>query len=103
MTSTETTLEQVLVAAKDRHAPVTVETAGYIALALADAVATSPAILKEGNVRLHEDGAVVLAGALRATNELTAERCVRVLLGHLLHVAVGTSPALTACARRAVG
>jgi hypothetical protein len=103
MTSMETTLEQVLVAAKNRHAPVTVEAAGYIALALADAVATSPAILKEGNVRLHEDGAVALAGALRATNELAAERCVRVLLGQMLHVAVGTSPALAACARRTEG
>ncbi|MCU0693379.1 MAG: hypothetical protein MUF54_18470 [Polyangiaceae bacterium] len=103
MTSMETTLEQVLVAAKNRHAPVTVEAAGYIALALADAVATSPAIVKEGNVRLHEDGAVALAGALRATNELAAERCVRVLLGQMLHVAVGTSPALAACARRTEG
>ncbi len=95
----DVTLEQVLVAAKERRAPVTPETAGYIALAVADALLASPAHVREADVRVHDDGTVTIVGAQRGSDGVVAERSVRVLLGKLMQVAAGSAPALAASAR----
>jgi hypothetical protein len=94
------TLDRVLAAAARRRAPVSIETAGYIALAVADALATAPAVVLPAHVHLTQDGEVVLRGAARRGDEQAAEQSVRALLAELLSVAVGASPALTSAARR---
>jgi hypothetical protein len=101
--SKDITLEHVLVAARNRAAPVSVETAGYIALAVADALAMAPAVLRAINVRLTAGGIVAVVGAAGHGTDADAEQCVRTLLGRLLAVAVGSSPALTTCAKRPGG
>lgn len=99
----EVTLELVLRAAKERTAPVTPETAGYIALAIADALAPAPAVVRESDVRLHDNGSVTIVGAQRSADAASAARSVRVVLGKLMQTAGGSSPALSACARNAAG
>ena len=94
------TLDRVLAAAARRRAPVSIETAGYIALAIADALTTAPAVVLPAHVHLTQDGDVVLRGAARRGDEQAAEQSVRALLAELLSVAVGASPALTSAARR---
>ena len=94
------TLDRVLAAAAHRRAPVSIETAGYIALAVADALATAPAVVLPAHVHLTQDGDVVLRGAARRGDEQAAEQSVRALLAALLSVAAGASPALTSAARR---
>ena len=103
LASKDITLEHVLVAARRREAPVSVETAGYIALAVADAKAAAPAVLGTANVRLSAEGLVSVVGAAGYGTDADAERCVRALLGRLLAVAVGSSPALVTCAKRPAG
>lgn len=97
--SGEFSVEHVIAAAKRRRAPVSVETAGYIALAVADSLVSTPADVHARHAHITSDGAVNVRGAGRA-DEPTAERTVRSLLDRLLGVAVGASPALTAAARR---
>ena len=94
------TLDRVLAAAARRRAPVSIETAGYIALAVADALASAPAVVLPAHVHLTHDGDVVLRGAARRGDDQAAEQSVRALLAELLSVAVGASPALTSAARR---
>ncbi len=100
MSETELNLEQVLAAARLRRAPLTPETAGYIALAVADSLAVSPGIVRDHDVVLGSDGTVVVSGAQRTDDPASAERSVRLILGKLLGAAAGSAPALNACARR---
>jgi len=95
----DVTLEQVLHAARERKAPVTPETAGYIALAVADSLVAAPAVVREANVLVHDDGRVTVRGADQSTDKVAAERSVRVLLGKLMQAAAGSAPALAAAAR----
>jgi hypothetical protein len=95
----DVTLEQVLLAARERKAPVTPETAGYIALAVADTLLAAPAVVREANVLVHDDGRVTVRGADRSADTVAAERSVRVLLGKLMQAAAGSAPALAAAAR----
>ncbi len=93
------TLDRVLAAAARRRAPVSIETAGYIALAVADVLAAAPAVVLPAHVHLTHDGDVMLRGARRGDEHASAQS-VRALLAELLTVAVGASPALTSAARR---
>ncbi|HQP38452.1 MAG TPA: hypothetical protein PLI95_24880, partial [Polyangiaceae bacterium] len=96
-------LEQVLAAARARRAALTVETAGYIALGVADALAVSPGVVRETDVVLDAEGNVTVSGAARSEDAHAAERSVRTMLQKLLSVCAGASPALSACARRTAG
>lgn len=94
------TLEHVLVAAKRRRAPVSAQTAGYIALGVADALVAAPAVVQPAHVQVTPEGDVLLRGAIGRGDEQAAEQAVRALLARLLSVAVGASPALAAAAHR---
>ena len=94
------TLEHVEVAAKRRRASISSETAGYIALAVADALAAAPAVVQPLQVYINADGNVLLRGAAGRGDDAAAEQSVRALLARLLRVAAGASPALVAAARR---
>lgn len=96
-------LEQVLAAARARRAALSAETAGYIALGVADALAVSPGVVRESDVLLDADGNVAVTGAQRAEDAGAAERSVRSLLHKLLSASAGSSPSLSACARRQAG
>jgi len=77
----DVTLEQALIAAKRRHAPISVESAGYIALAVADALLGSPMVVHPSQIRITEDGVIGLRGAAAGKDERAAEKGVRSLLG----------------------
>lgn len=79
---------------------VSVETAGYIALAMADAVLRSPTIVHPGRVQLTVRGEVAVFNAEQAANLADVSRAVRGILAELLCVSSGNSPSLEACARR---
>lgn len=98
--STGVTLEHVQVAARRRLAPISAETAGYVALAVADALAAAPAQVRPMLVHIDADGNVLLRGASGRGDEAAAEHSVRAMLAGLLAVAAGGSPALAAAARR---
>lgn len=102
-TPVDLNLEQVISAARVRKAPMASETAGYLALAVADALAVSPGVVRDTDVMLNTEGTVWVAGAQRIDDPVAPERSVRALLQRLLAAAAGSSPALTACARRANG
>ena len=61
MTTMDMRLEQVLAAARARRAALTVETAGYIALGVADALAVSPGVVRETDVVLDATSCAELA------------------------------------------
>ena len=88
-------LEQVLAAARARRAALTVETAGYIALGVADALAVSPGVVRETDVVLDAEGNVTVSGAARSEDAHAAERSVRTMLQKLLSVCAGASMAPT--------
>jgi hypothetical protein len=98
-TNVRLSLETVITAAVRRQAPISVETAGYIALAVADALVSASAVVRPCHVFITLEGEILLKGAQRG-DDGTAETSVRSLLASLLSVAVGTSPALTASSRR---
>jgi len=96
-------LDQVLAAARARRAALSAETAGYIALGVADALAVSPGVIRESDVILDGDGNVTVSGAQRADDPAAAERSIRVLLQKALAASAGSSPALSSCSRRQPG
>ncbi len=98
----EVSLGNVLVAAELGRAPVVPESAGYVALAVADQLLRAPLSVDTGSVALSTDGVVVVEGA-RAATAREAEASVRALLASLLAVSKGSTPALGAAARRPSG
>lgn len=98
----EVTLGNVLVAAEIGRAPVVAESAGYVALAVADQLLRAPLSVDPASVGLSTEGAVVIEGA-RAASSSEAEASVRALLASLLSVSKGSTPALGAAARRPSG
>ena len=103
MTQSHTvSLHGVLAAAELGRAPVAAESAGYLALAIADQLLRAPMLVDEQSVSLAADGSVQLDGG-RASSTVDAERAIRGLLSSLLSVAPSATPALGAAARRASG
>lgn len=99
---TQISLEGVLVAAELGRAPVAAESAGYLALAVADQLVRAPLAVDAASVHVSPEGTVSVDGASPAS-AIDAERTVRALLGSLLAVAPSSTPALGAAARRASG
>jgi hypothetical protein len=93
--------DEVLAAAHSGKALLPPEVAGYLALAVADLLVRAPRAIDERVCALNDDGSVSVAdGRSPAGSPIEAERSVRSLLGRLLSVASGATPALTATAQR---
>ena len=87
------TLVQVVSAARARVAPLVSETAGYLALEVADQVALAPRAVAGEDVVLEPDGSVrVLGGAAASGEQATAS--IRQLLATMLGVARSITPAM---------
>lgn len=99
---TQVTIANVLRAAEIGRAPLAAESAGYLALAVADQLVRAPLSFDPGGVLLSNEGTVSV-GAGRRGDGVDAERIVRSLLGRLLSVAPSSTPALGAAARRSSG
>ena len=94
-------LLEVLAAARAHAAPLAAESAGYLLLAVADHVVSSPRALSADEVELMPDGSVRLRprrGAAPADEN--CERAVRALLARLLEVSSSVGPALRRAAER---
>lgn len=99
MTTRPVTLLDVLGAAQAGHVPLAPETAGYLTLGVADALAAAPRAPEATDVVLSEDGDVeVLARA--PASPRAAEMAARSMLSQLLGVAGNRAPALSAAAKR---
>ncbi len=99
---TQVTIGDVLRAAEIGRAPLAAESAGYLALAVADQLVRAPLTFDPAGVLLSNEGTVSVAAGKRGDG-VDAERLVRTLLGRLLSVAPSSTPALGAAARRRAG
>jgi hypothetical protein len=93
------TLLHVLAAARARYAPLVGETAGYLALGVADHVLAARRSVDPANVSLFPDGSLGMAGGI-AASDVEAEGALRQLLGRLLGTARSVTPALQRAAQR---
>ena len=95
-------LLEILAAARAHVAPLAAESAGYLLLAVADHVVSSPRAVTVDDVELMPDGSVrlrVRRGAAAADE--SSERSVRSLLARLLEVSSSVGPALRRASLRA--
>ena len=100
MTSTTmVTFEEVLAAAGRRFAALAPETAGYMALAVGDAMARVPMRVHDRAVAITTEGSVIVQrkGGLVAPSE--AALVLRDMLARMLAVSSGSMPGLSAAAR----
>ncbi len=94
-------LLHIVAAARAHLAPLAAESAGYLLLAAADHVATSPRSIQSHDVELLPDGAVRLrAGDGGGAGAEGAELALRRLLAHTLEVSSSVGPALRRAAAR---
>jgi hypothetical protein len=94
-------LLHIVAAARAHLAPLAAESAGYLLLAAADQVATSPRSIQSDDVELLPDGAVRLrAGDGGGAGAEGAELALRRLLAHTLEVSSSVGPALRRAAAR---
>jgi hypothetical protein len=99
------TLADISAAVRAGYVPLAAETAGYLALALADNLARTPTATSASALILSPEGSVSLLGMpppSRGSGDpsAAAERFVRELLGRWLESATSPPPALKAVARR---
>jgi hypothetical protein len=99
MDVTSVTLDEVLIAAEKRAASLVPETAGYLALAVADASARLPFRLDDGLVTLTTEGTVHVARGSVVVPPEESARLLRKVLARLLERSVGSMPGLAAAAR----
>jgi hypothetical protein len=100
MNARPVTLLDVLGAAQSGRVALAPESAGYLALGLADALATSPRAPEATEIVLSDSGQVDVLSRTPASDR-AAEASARALLGQLLGVAGSSAPALSAAARKA--
>ena len=93
------TLLDVLGAAQSGQVALAPESAGYLALSLADALATAPRCPEATEVLLSDGGRVDVL-ARTPTSDRAAEAAGRALLAQLLRVAGSQAPALAAAAKK---
>lgn len=99
MDVTSVTLDEVLIAAEKRAASLVPETAGYLALAVADASARLPFRLDDELVTLTTEGTVNVARGSVVVPPEESARLLRRVLARLLERSVGSMPGLAAAAR----
>jgi hypothetical protein len=96
---TQVTVAEVLLAARKGLAPLAPESAGYLTLAVADALARAPQSLSASEIALSTEGTVSVPRGGVST-ALDSERALRSLLASLLSTSPNSTPALGAAARR---
>lgn len=101
MNARPVTLLDVLGAAQAGKVALAPESAGYLALGLADALVAAARAPEATEVVLSENGQVEVLSRTPASDR-AAEAAARSLLGQLLGVAGSSAPALSAAARRAL-
>jgi hypothetical protein len=98
------TLEDVLAVVQTRRVPLAPELAGYLALEIAEASASWASAVEQRLVYISEEGSVALVrqrgGGPRAEDERRGPPSVRVILGEMLAAGGGSTPALSAVARK---
>ena len=98
MTHGYVTLADVFAAGRARAASLVPETAGFLALAIGNAVSLFPVCLDEKSVFLALDGKVTATRRGDVIPETEAAKAFRDLLARLLNASVGTMPGLAAAA-----
>lgn len=93
------TLIDVFAAARVRRASVVGETAGSVVLVLADQLVAAPRRLSAAAIHLLPEGQLVLGEAV-ATSASSCEAALRRLLGGLLELGRGATPALVRASHR---
>lgn len=101
MNARPVTLLDVLGAAQSGQVALAPESAGYLALGLADALVAAPRAPEATEVILAENGQVDVLSRAPASDR-AAEAAARSLLGQLLGVAGSSAPALSSAAKRAL-
>ncbi len=98
------TLEDVLAVVQTRRVPLAPELAGYLALEIAEASASWASAVEQRLVYISEEGSVALVrqrgGGPRTEDERRGPPSVRVILGEMLAAGGGSTPALSAVARK---
>lgn len=99
MNRSHVTLPQILVAASARHANMVPESAGYLVLALCEAIGCLPLIVPDTAIELAADGAVEVTQQGKVVTAPEAAQAMRDLFARLLAVTTGPTPRLAAVAR----
>jgi len=93
------TLPQILVAASTRYAHMVPESAGYLILALCEAVGYLPLAIPDSAIELSAEGAVAVTQQGKVVVAPEASQTMRELFARLLAVTAGATPRLAAVAR----
>jgi hypothetical protein len=93
------TLPQILVAASTRHAHMVPESAGYLILALCEAIGCLPLAVPDSAIELSAEGAVAVTQQGKVLPGPEASQTMRELFTRLLAVTAGPTPRLAAVAR----
>lgn len=99
MNRSHVTLPQILVAASTRHAHMVPESAGYLILALCEAVGCLPLAIPDAAIELSAEGAVAVTQQGKVVVAPEASQKMRELFARLLGVTTGATPRLAAVAR----
>lgn len=99
MNRSHVTLPQILVAASTRHANMVPESAGYLVLALCEAIGCLPLAVPDTNIELSADGGVSVTQQGKVLPAAEAAQAMRELFARLLAVTTGATPRLAAVAR----
>ena len=100
MNRSHVTLPQILVAASTRQASIVPESAGYLVLALCDAIGCLPLSLPDATIELSPDGTVIVTEQGKVCPGPEAARAMRSLFARLLAATNGPTPRLAAVALR---
>lgn len=99
MNRSHVTLPQILVAASTRHAHMVPESAGYLILALCEAIGCLPLAIPDAAIELSAEGAVAVTQQGKVVIAPEASQTMRELFARLLAVTTGATPRLAAVAR----
>ncbi|HRI72529.1 MAG TPA: hypothetical protein PK156_50180, partial [Polyangium sp.] len=99
MNRSHVTLPQILVAASARHANMVPESAGYLVLALCEAIGCLPLIVPDSAIELSAEGTVEVTQQGKVVAGPEAAQAMRDLFSRLLAVTTGPTPRLAAVAR----
>ena len=99
MNRSHVTLPQILVAASTRHANMVSESAGYLVLALCEAIGCLPLAVPDNFIELSADGTVSVTQQGKVLPAAEASQAMRELFTRLLALTTGATPRLAAVAR----
>lgn len=99
MNRSHVTLPQILAAASTRHANMVSESAGYLVLALCEAIGGLPLAVPDACIELAAEGTVSVTQQGKVVPAPEAAQAMRDLFARLLAVTTGATPRLAAVAR----